>query len=555
MSLVSFTANNADAERLLHPVPLFVDNFARHTGEHSVEPPELTSQYWFKKGQKTLISHLHRLKNSRKAKNVIFFLGDGMGMSTITAARIYSGQLKGENGENASLPFEKFPNIGLSKVSLINRKSFKLLFHSSKLHPKTYCIDKQTADSACSATAYLGGVKGNYYTIGVNGKVKTRDCAAARDPKNRVSSLAYWAQKAGKATGLITTTPVTHASPAGVYGHTPCRLWESDTDVLKDRKNPEECEDLASQLVNGEVGEKLNIIFGGGRSKFLPNSVVDSEGNPGHRSDSVDLIEIWKSRHPNGVVVNNKEELSNVSSSADSILGLFASSYMSYNLEANRTVQPSVSEMTTAAIELLSKQPKGFFLFVEGGRIDSAHHETKARLALDETNEFAKAVKAALDVVDLRDTLIVVTADHSHTMSISGFGERGNDILGTLENVVEEIWRKDNPITTLNYANGPKSSVNADGTQLDLKNAVFGKKNTKEETEERPLIDRTFSEKDYEYPATFKSVYSAHGGEDVPVYAAGPHAHLFTGVYEQSTIPYIIKYAACIGRGLKACDS
>lgn len=440
---------------MLHPPPLFNKEYARIPDENESESPELTSKYWNQKGQKTLLSHLRRMRNNRIAKNIVFFLGDGMGISTITAARIYSGQLNGLKGENVSFPFEKFPYIGLSK---------------------TYCVDKQTADSACSATAYLGGVKGNYFTIGVNGKVKSFDCKAARNPKNQVKSLAFWAQKAGKATGLITTTPVTHASPAGVYGHTPYRRWESDTDILNDNKDPNECVDLATQLVKGDVGGKLKVILGGGRNKFLPNTTIDTEGNAGERSDGKDLIEEWKRSHPNGLVVSNRDELLNINETVDSVLGLFSSTYMPYNLESNRSAQPSISEMTLSALKTLSKEPNGYFLFVEGGKIDTAHHETKATFALDETNEFAKAIKTALSYVNLEDTLVVVTADHSHTMSVSGFADRGNDILGTSDTIVLDEPLKDVPITTLSYASGPNLSVDENGHRLDLKNVHIGKK-------------------------------------------------------------------------------
>jgi alkaline phosphatase len=95
----------------------------------------------------------------------------------------------------------------LSKVFFL---VLKCLFY------KTYCFDKQTADSACSATAFLTGVKGNYATIGVNAKVRHNDCKASLDEENRVSSILNWAQKAGKATGIVTNTRITHATPAGL---------------------------------------------------------------------------------------------------------------------------------------------------------------------------------------------------------------------------------------------------------------------------------------------------------------------------------------------------
>lgn len=105
----------------------------------------------------------------------------------------------------------------------------------------------------------------------------------------------------------------------------------------------------------------------------------------------------------------------------DKILGLFASSHMDYKLLSDPQVQPSLTEMTTKALEVLRKNNKGFILLVEGGRIDTAHHETTARLALDETVEFQKAVEYVRNNTSEEDTLIIVTADHSTALSVAGY--------------------------------------------------------------------------------------------------------------------------------------
>lgn len=105
-------------------------------------------------------------------------------------------------------------------------------------------------------------------------------------------------------------------------------------------------------------------------------------------------------------------------------MGLFGTSNLGYNYEVDgvSTKMPTLTEMVMKAIEILSQNPKGFFLFVEGGRIDHALHETKPRVALDETLAFARAVELATKMVNLDETLIVATADHTHTMTISGYG-------------------------------------------------------------------------------------------------------------------------------------
>jgi len=126
---------------------------------------------------------------------------------------------------------------------------------------------------------------------------------------------------------------------------------------------------------------------------------------------------------------------------------------MKYHLKADASKQPTLAEMTKKAIEILKKEENGFFLFVEGGLIDAAHHRTVARLALDETVELSKAVQQAVDMTSEDDTLIVVTSDHSHTMTINGYPNRGSDILGH-----PNIASTDKmPYSTLSYANGPSA--------------------------------------------------------------------------------------------------
>lgn len=108
----------------------------------------------------------------------------------------------------------------------------------------------------------------------------------------------------------------------------------------------------------------------------------------------------------------------------DAVLGLFHRSHCDFNYEIDgiSDTEPTLREMTDKAIEILSTNPNGYFLFVEGGRIDQAHHETQAHIALDETKQFSQTIESAQSLVNENDTMLVVTADHSHTMSYSGYG-------------------------------------------------------------------------------------------------------------------------------------
>lgn len=248
------------------------------------------------------------------------------------------------------------------------------------------------ADSACSATAYLCGVKANYGTIGVSAHVPLGDCHAGSKSEYHVDSLLAWAQKVGKGTGIVTTTRITHASPSASYAHVANRNWECDSDLMKDCAH-NSYQDIASQLVYNEPGRNFNVILGGGRKKFLPTNETDDDNVQGQRLDGINLIEEWKhiKKGQRAQYISKKKGLSELDTNeTDYVLGLFHSSHMSYNLDVDHDKEPSVAEMTVAAIRLLQAKEKGYVLFVEGGRIDHAHHENKARKALDETVQVNK---------------------------------------------------------------------------------------------------------------------------------------------------------------------
>lgn len=366
---------------------------------------ELDTRFWHDKAQSILAGKLldHQKLNENRAKNVILFLGDGMSIHTIAATRAFMGD------SNQQVSFEQFPYLGLSK---------------------TYSVNERTPDSATTATAYLTGVKANYGTIGVNAQVQRGDCLAAVNASTHTQSIAQWAQEAGKWAGIVTTARVTHASPAGTYAHVAERDWEHDGEITKSGCSPELNTDIARQLVEWPVGQELRVIMGGGRSYFRDQSQHDEVGVLGLRSDGRDLIKDWqeikKQQGSEGKYVWSLKGLRDTDlSKTDYLLGLFETSHLPYHGDRKRThyeeAEPSLSDMTEAAIEMLSRNEQGYFLFVESGRIDMAHHATKAQKALEDTQEFAAAVEMARQMTDEEDTLIVVTSDHSHTMSINGY--------------------------------------------------------------------------------------------------------------------------------------
>ena len=200
-------------------------------------------------------------------------------------------------------------------------------------------------------------------------------------------------------------------------------------DIVKANCSDIDNDDIAEQLILGDIGRKLKVIMGGGRQEFLGTELDPETGKPGKRTDGKNLIQDWVYE---GIVekekrqyVWNKTDLLKIDASkTDRILGLFEPSHCQYNLDIlhqNLPDEPTLSEMTDKATDLLKKSEKGFFLFVEGGRIDHGHHETQAKYALDETIEFAKAIELTRKKFSEEDTLIVVTSDHAHTMSYSGY--------------------------------------------------------------------------------------------------------------------------------------
>lgn len=232
---------------------------------------ERSKYFWIIKGQNLLNKKIHEKLNTNKAKNLVIFIGDGMGLSTLMATRSYISDVQTE------LSFEKFPHSGLSK---------------------TYCINYQVPDSSCTGTAIMTGVKNNFGTIGVTGDTILRNCTAEQDPKNQLDSILKYAQDAGKATGIVTTTRVTHATPAAGYAKTSSRYWETDAGV------PEGCHDIAYQLIHGEVGKNLDVVMGGGKRNFLP--VSESGSRNDNRSLLADYLSIQAEKNKRAVILESR---------------------------------------------------------------------------------------------------------------------------------------------------------------------------------------------------------------------------------------------------------
>ncbi|XP_048776554.2 alkaline phosphatase, tissue-nonspecific isozyme-like isoform X2 [Ostrea edulis] len=459
--------------------------------------------------QENLKKNLQKQWNTNIAKNVILFLGDGMGIPTITAARIYKGQQQNETGEESKLVFEEFSELGLIK---------------------TYTTDEQVPDSAGTATAFLCGVKTKSGVLGMDDRADYKNCTSSTGAE--VDSILRMSKQKGKSVGIVTTARLTHATPAAAYCHSASRSWEGSYNLIQDMVDPL-CTDIAYQLVMNN--SDIDVLMGGGRRFFLSTNKTDPELNytSYYQRPDMDLVDEWirqkqADNASHSYVWNNAGFNAIDPKVTDYVLGLFESSHMQYEYQREKgpSGEPSLAEMTKKAIEILQKNDKGYFLLVEGGRIDHGHHATQAAAALLETVMFDSAVQVAKEMTDTDDTLLVVTADHSHAFMIAGYPSRGNDILGTVD---EEVGEDDMPYTTLTYGNGPQQRRNLTG--IDTTAFTFRQSGVVPKSSE------------------------THAGEDVPVYAQGPMAHLFVGTHEQNYIAHVLAYASCVGPYPGRCDS
>lgn len=446
------------------------------------------------------------------AKNVIFFLGDGMGPTTVTAARIF------KYGEAGQLAMEKLPRTA---------------------RIKTFSNNAQTTDSAPSMGAYTTGVKMNNEVIAMSSD--TQAVAPSTDPTTSVSksvnnctisngtsvpSILEQAIAANKATGVVTTARLTHATPAATYAH----ICHRDAEYQ-----------IAQQVVPGGAGYNpalatgINVLMGGISQYWIPfinnGSAIEKKGRPDMRN----LIQEMKSA--GYTFVTDKLTFDAAPTTANTkILALFdqnfANGHMSYELDRiklNPVTEPSLSEMTAKSIDILSKNPNGYFLMVEGGRIDHALHGTNAKRALFDTIAFDDAIKTALGKVDLSNTLVVVTADHDHTMTINGYSNKGNPILDISRNYKDNGATNNHDkdgktYTTLVFGNGP----NRPATRSDV---VSG-------TDSGQVLND-----DYQQETGIKLSSETHGGGDVMLFATGAGANTFKGTLDNTKVFTLLKAA------------
>jgi alkaline phosphatase len=348
---------------------------------------------------------------------------------------------------------------------------------------RTYSANSEVTDSAAAGTAMATGTKTNNGVISI-------------DPAgNKLETILQAAEKSGKSSGLVATSTITHATPAVFGSHVETRANEKD---------------IAPQLLQSDV----DVILGGGKKYF-----------------SDDLLN--KAKQDGYEIVSEKQSLTNVKKT-DKLIGLFAEDSLSPELDRETTNEPSLQEMTSAAIDVLSNDKDGFFLMVEGSQIDWAGHDNDAAWAMKDTEAFEKAVEAALDFAKKdKKTLVVIAGDHdTGGMSVGGYGGSGAN-LEILKNVTAT---GDFMASQLNKERSNIQEIGLKYTGITLSGTEVNQ--IKQASNPAFQINSIISKR-----ALVGWTHTGHTGTDIPVYAYGPQAHKFAGLIENTDFPQLMAEA------------
>ncbi len=461
-------------------------------------------------------------KIQKPAKNVILFIGDGMSLQAREIARIISRGLT-EGKYNDLLEMEKMSNLALITTS---------------------GMDSLVTDSANSASAYATGNKSAVNAMGVypDSTIDPLD-----DPK--VENIVEIAKRSrgGMGTGIVSTANITDATPAAMVAHT---------------RRRSELNFIAQSML--ESYHRPDVILGGGSQHFLPKSVPGSK-----RTDELNLISDFQSQ--GYTFVSNKTELNKVGQT-DKLLGLFQLDNMNVYLDrevtknpnvlGSFTNQPTLMDMTKQAINVLSKNPNGFFLMVEGASVDKQLHTVDWERATYDTIELDKAVGIAKEFAKQNgDTLIIVVADHGHSASITGTyheldGKTGRQAVRTYADAGFPTFvdaNKDGfpdspaPDVTLaiHYANHPDYNEDYKFNPEPIAPAVMA--------DGKPIANPKKDPKGdfYNGNIPYSETQEVHTADDVPLTADGPGADYFRGIMDNTEVFFGIMRALGLDPGQK----
>lgn len=428
-----------------------------------------------------------------KANNVIMMVPDGASSTHTTLARWY---------KNATLALDEMP-VGLVR---------------------TYGAQSIITDSAPAATAFATGYKTSDKYIGVlPGPVTIPGvCEPPSEEQYKpVASILEAAKLKGMSVGIVCTANVQHATPAGFSAH-----WT-------DRNN-------YNEIAEQQVYEDIDVMFGGGSDYLIP----ESEG--GMRTDGTNLTEVLVSRGYS--YITTRSELLNLTPSVSRVWGLFASNAMAHDMDRElHPEEPSLSEMTDAAIGILSKNPKGFFLLVEGSQVDWSSHANDPVGVISETLAFDDAVKVSLDFAKADGkTLVMAFSDHGNGgMTIGDWASNSTYSKMPLSSVMDPLKKA----TATGYAlmeilgeevtaESVRSQVNTH-YGLDLTDeevtmilSAYNVTSGKWDVDTDYLLGPMISERSHIGWTT-----SGHTGEDVTLYAYGPGAP--SGLLDNTELPQV----------------
>lgn len=402
--------------------------------------------------------------DNREIKNVIFLIGDGMGVSYTSAYRY----LKDD-------PSTKF----VERTELD-----KYLVGQQMTYPED--PEQNVTDSASAATAMSAGIKTYNNAIAVD------------NDGSEVKTVLEAAKEQGKATGLVATSEITHATPASFGAHDESR---KNMNAIAD--------DYYDELINGD--HKVDVLLGGGTDLFVRN---DRNLTEEFKKDGFSYV-------------TDREQL--LADNNEQVLGLFAERGLPKMIDRTEDI-PSLEEMTASAIERLNKDQDGFFLMVEGSQVDWAGHDNDIVGAMSEMEDFEKAFKAAIDFAKKdKHTLVVATADHStggYSIGSDGiynwFGEPIKAAKRTPDFMAQEIASGASVEDTL------KQYIDLELTSEEIQ-SVKKAAETKKATDIDNAIEEIFNKRSHTGWTT-----GGHTGEDVPVYAFGPSSDRFAGQIENT---------------------
>jgi alkaline phosphatase len=431
-------------------------------------------------------------------KNVIVLVPDGCSLGTQTVARWYKGSALNVDG------------IATGSVS-------------------TFMTDSVITDSAPAATAFSSGHKSSDKFIGVG--PKTNDLLTGytpdADPYAPLATILEAAKLAGKSTGLIATSTISHATPAAYASHNYNRGDEND---------------IIEQMVYNEV----DVVFGGGASKLFPSGTTytTSFGDTwtGSRTDGDNLYQTLMDR--GYMFVDSKETMTSLISGR--AWGMFASDAMQPDIDRAEfaPTEPSLAEMTSQAIQLLSANRNGFFLMVEGSQVDWANHANDPIYAATDFLAFDDAVGVALNFA-LQDgnTLVLAFPDHNTGgMTIGSYYQDTNAIGHSYTKLtVEDVV---NPLKGMQITSqGLVTKLDGVTDNAEIK-AIFqewwGLEITDDDIAAMDLTDYySISEYICEAYTAFGWTTHGHDGSDVPLWAYSTDGNTPVGHFDNTELAYL----------------